>query len=86
MKILEDVIDSLPHRDAKVREIHVCAHWTAVLSGHCGLASTFKEESHPHKGVTGVGQLTEKNAFDQFCTPLLFLKRRLPDTVYPPLW
>jgi hypothetical protein len=64
MKILEDVIDSLPHRDTKVREIHVCANWTAVLSGHCGLASTFKEEDHSHKGVRDVGQLTEKNAFE----------------------
>jgi uncharacterized protein (DUF4213/DUF364 family) len=64
MKILDDVIDSLPHRDAKVREIHVCAHWTAVLSRQCGLASTFKEEEHPHKGVRGVGHLTEENAFD----------------------
>jgi hypothetical protein len=32
MRILNDVINSLPHRDTKVREIHVCAHWTAVLS------------------------------------------------------
>ncbi len=64
MKILEDVIDSLPHRDTKVGEIHVCAHWTAVLSKHCGLASTFKEEGHPHKGVSDVGGLTEKNAFE----------------------
>jgi uncharacterized protein (DUF4213/DUF364 family) len=64
MKILDDVIDSLPHRDAKVREIHVCAHWTAVLSRRCGLASSFREEEHPHKGVRGVGHLTEKNAFD----------------------
>jgi len=64
MKILDDVIDSLPHGETKVREIHVCAHWTAVLSRHCGLASTFKEEVHPHKGVRDVGHLTEKSAFE----------------------
>jgi uncharacterized protein (DUF4213/DUF364 family) len=62
MKILNDVINSLPHRGTKVREIHVCAHWTAVLSKRCGLASTFKEEGHPHKGVRDVGHLTKKNA------------------------
>ena len=64
MKILNDVIDSLVERDAKVSEVHVCAHWTAVLSKNCGLASTFKEEGHPHKGVRDVGDLTEKNAFE----------------------
>ena len=64
MKILEDVIDSLPREEAKVREIHVCAHWTAVLSRHCGLASTFKEEGHPHRGVRDVGHLAEKSAFE----------------------
>jgi uncharacterized protein (DUF4213/DUF364 family) len=64
MKILEDVIASLPQEETKVRGIHVCAHWTAVLSRHCGLASTFREEGHPHEGVRDVGHLTEKNAFD----------------------
>jgi uncharacterized protein (DUF4213/DUF364 family) len=64
MNILDDVIDSLPQGEAKVREVHVCAHWTAVLSRHCGLASTFKEEGHPHKGVEDVGHLTEKSAFE----------------------
>jgi uncharacterized protein (DUF4213/DUF364 family) len=64
MKILDDVIGSLPHGESEVREIHVCAHWTAVLSRRCGLASTFMEEEHPHKGVREVGYLTEKNAFE----------------------
>lgn len=64
MKILDDVIDSLSQRETKVTEIHVCAHWTAVLSRHCGLASTFTEEVHPHKAVRDVGHLTEKSAFE----------------------
>ncbi|UCD70973.1 MAG: DUF364 domain-containing protein [Syntrophobacterales bacterium] len=64
MKILDDVIDSLSHGEPKVREIHVCAHWTAVLSRYCGLASTFKEEVHPHKGVRDVGHLMERSAFE----------------------
>lgn len=62
MKILNDVIDCLPQGEAEVREVHVCAHWTAVVSRHCGLASTFKEEGHPHKGVEDVGHLMEKSA------------------------
>jgi len=64
MKILEDVIASLPQEKTKVRGIHVCAHWTAVLSRHCGLASTFKEEDHPHRGVRDVGDLAKKSAFE----------------------
>ena len=64
MKILDEVIDSLPPGEIEVREIHVCAHWTAVLSRRCGLASTFKSEGHPHKGVRDVGHLTEKNGFE----------------------
>ena len=64
MKILDKVIDSLQHRKTEVREIHVCAHWTAVLSRNCGLASTVKEEGHPHRGVRDVGHLTEKSAFE----------------------
>jgi uncharacterized protein (DUF4213/DUF364 family) len=64
MKILDDVIDSLTHGETKVREIHVCVHWTAVLSRHCGLASTFKEQGHPHRGIRDVGDLMEKSAFE----------------------
>lgn len=64
MKILDDVIESVSHGFTVVREIHVCVHWTAVSSKYCGLASTFKEERHPHTGVRDVGKLTEKSAFD----------------------
>ncbi len=39
MKILDDVLDTLKE-DAPVREIRVGAHWVAVCSRHCGLAST----------------------------------------------
>jgi uncharacterized protein (DUF4213/DUF364 family) len=64
MKILDDVIESLPKGFTVTKEIHVCAHWTAVLSKDCGLASTVKEEGHPHRGVRDVGDLTEKSAFE----------------------
>jgi len=39
MKTLDDVLDTLKE-DAPVREIRVGAHWVAVCSRHCGLAST----------------------------------------------
>jgi uncharacterized protein (DUF4213/DUF364 family) len=64
MRILDDVIESLPKGFTVIKEIHVCAHWTAVLSKYCGLASTFREEGHPHRGVRDVGDLTEKSAFE----------------------
>ena len=64
MKILDDVIDSLAYRETKVSEVHVCAHWTAVLSRSCGLASTVMRDVHPHEGVRDVGSLTEKSAFE----------------------
>jgi uncharacterized protein (DUF4213/DUF364 family) len=64
MRILDDVIDSLPHGETQIGEIHVCTNWTAVLSRTCGLASTVKEEGHPHRGVRDVGHLTEKSAFE----------------------
>ena len=64
MKILDDVIEFLPRGFTVIREVHVCAHWTAVLSKHCGLASTFMEERHPHTGIRDVGKLAEKGAFD----------------------
>ncbi len=56
MKIIDDLIASLKE-DALVREVYCCAHFTAVISRGCGLASTFREE-HPHHGVVrGVGEL-----------------------------
>lgn len=63
MKILDDVISSLKGRDFPVRSVHSCVFWTAVLSKHCGLSSTFREEGPSHKkGVKDVGSLTQKTA------------------------
>lgn len=67
MKILDDVIDSLAERKAQVSEVYACAHWTAVVSRNCGLASTIMEDVHPHQGVRDVGYLTEKTAFELAC-------------------
>ncbi len=63
MKILDDLISSL-NEDSPVREIHACVFWTAVLSRHCGLASTFHEEHPYHRPVKDVGNLTGKSALE----------------------
>jgi uncharacterized protein len=39
MRILHDIIDSIKD-DAPVKEVIRGTHWTAVISKHCGLAST----------------------------------------------
>ncbi len=68
MRILDDIICSLSEDDtvrtSVVREVHACVLWTAVVSKHCGLASTFREE-HPHHGtVRGAGRLRGKPALE----------------------
>jgi uncharacterized protein (DUF4213/DUF364 family) len=61
MTVLDDLISSLGE-DNVVREVRVCAFWTAVLSKHCGLASTFREPHTAHRPVRNVGRLTELSA------------------------
>jgi len=63
MKLLDDLISSLD-KDSPVKEIHACVFWTAVLSRHCGLASTFHEEHPYHRAVRDVGSLTGKSALE----------------------
>jgi len=63
MKILDDLIASLTE-DSVVREVHACVFWTAVVSKHCGLASTFHEEHPYHRAVRDVGKLTQKSALE----------------------
>ena len=63
MNILDDLISSLSG-DSVVREVYTCVFWTAVVSKHCGLSSTFREE-HPHHGmVRGVGDLRNRSALE----------------------
>jgi hypothetical protein len=57
MGALGDLISSLSG-DSVVREIHTCVFWTAVLSKHCGLASTFHEPHPSHRPVRNAGSLT----------------------------
>ena len=62
MDILEHLLTSLPE-DAPVRSVLVGAHWTAVCSRGCGLASTLVGvKPHGHERVRDVGQLDRKSA------------------------
>ena len=60
-KILHDLISSLSE-DSVVREVHTCVFWTAVLSKHCGLASTFHDWHPDHSPVRDAGDLTRLSA------------------------
>jgi uncharacterized protein (DUF4213/DUF364 family) len=60
--ILEDLLATLPD-DAPVRSVLVGAHWTAVCSRWCGLASTLQEKKlHDHSRVRDAGYLHLKTA------------------------
>jgi len=50
--------------DSVVRELHTCVFWTAVLSKHCGLASTFHEPHPYHRPVRNAERLTELSALE----------------------
>src|SRR4030043_217620 len=65
MKILDNLISSLKDNDFQVKSVHACVFWTAVVSKHCGLSSTFREEGPSHdRGVKDVGNLTSKTALE----------------------
>ena len=63
MNILDDLISSLSE-DSVVREVHTCVFWTAVVSKHCGLSSTFRDEHQHHGMVRGVGDLRNRSALE----------------------
>lgn len=61
MDILSELLLDLP--DEEVRAVLVGAHWTAVCSRHCGLASTILgDQPHAHEKVRDAGYLMEKSA------------------------
>lgn len=65
MKILDDLLSNLKRKDYPVRRVHTCVFWTAVISKHCGLSSTFRDEGPSHdRGVRDVGNLTRKTALE----------------------
>jgi len=61
--ILDDLISSLSGGSV-VHEVHTCVFWTAVLSKHCGLASTFHEPHPSHRPVKNAGDLTKLSALE----------------------
>lgn len=64
MSILDDVIATLSD-DLPVKSVRVGAHWTAVCSRHCGLASTLMgNQPHGHSKVRDVGRLHFKSAYE----------------------
>jgi uncharacterized protein (DUF4213/DUF364 family) len=65
MKILDDLILSFKGNDFPVQSVHTCVFWTAVITKHCGLSSTFRDEGPSHeRGVRDVGNLTRKTALE----------------------
>ncbi len=62
MEILESIIKSIKD-DAPVREVRRGLHWTAVVSRHCGLASTVAHGGCSHGAGGGMeGSFTEMTA------------------------
>jgi hypothetical protein len=65
MKIFDDLISSLKGNDFPIKSVHTCVFWTAVITKHCGLSSTFRDEGPSHdRGVRDVGNLTRKTALE----------------------
>jgi uncharacterized protein (DUF4213/DUF364 family) len=65
MKIFDDLISSLKGNDFPIKSVHTCVFWTAVITKHCGLSSTFRGEGPSHdRGVKDVGNLTRKTALE----------------------
>jgi len=63
MGALDDLISSLSG-DSVVREVHTCVFWTAVLSKHWGVASTFHEPHPSHRPVKHAGSLAGLSALE----------------------
>jgi uncharacterized protein len=62
MKLLEEIIDSLPPEPVPVRRILLGIHWTAVCSRFCGLASTLTNENLPYVDLKDVGNYQDFSA------------------------
>ena len=63
-QIIDDLLANLPVKSIPVRSVLVGAHWTAVCSTHCGLATTIMgDKPHDHTTVVqNVGRLHLKSA------------------------
>ncbi len=62
--IIDDLISRLPVEPIPARVVQVGAHWTAVCSRHCGLATTvMSDKTHDHAMVVrDAGRLHTKSA------------------------
>jgi hypothetical protein len=63
MKVIDDLISSLD-KDSMVQEVYSCVLWTAVLTRHWGLASSFRQEHPCHSKIRGVGEMRGKSAIE----------------------
>jgi len=64
LKILEDILQCVKS-DSQIHQILVGVHWTAVMSRHCGLASTMCEPPPHHDNqVRDVGRLHHNSALE----------------------
>jgi uncharacterized protein (DUF4213/DUF364 family) len=63
-RILDHLLENLPHKPVPVRSVLVGAHWTAVCSTSCGLATTIVgNKPHDHTTfVRNAGQLHLRSA------------------------
>jgi uncharacterized protein (DUF4213/DUF364 family) len=65
MNVIDDIIASI-QEDSPVSDIRACVFWTAVVSRHCGLASTIRDDAvhHAKVPVAEAGSLLDKTALD----------------------
>jgi hypothetical protein len=62
--IIDDLLANLPDKPVPVRSVLVGAHWTAVCSARCGLATTIiGDKPHDHTTIVrDAGRLHQKSA------------------------
>jgi uncharacterized protein (DUF4213/DUF364 family) len=63
MKVIDDLIANLD-KDSIVQEVYCCVLWTAVMTRHWGLASSFRQGHPCHSKIRGVGQMRGKSAIE----------------------
>ncbi len=63
MKLIEDLLKTLPTEPVPVRNIMVGVNWTAVCSRQCGMAATLRNDGeHGSSRIRDVGSLHQKTA------------------------
>jgi len=65
MQIITSLIESLKGKDYPVKSVETYVRWTMVVTKHCGLASTMRDNiPHGKREVTDAGKLTEKSTLE----------------------